>query len=178
MFFRAVSGEGGEQSGVGPVVQLPWLLCSPSLTGTWDRWPWRERGGEREWETGRESVKSPSVQLDPELIFLSRRSDLVITVTDRPWLGPETCLIALDHGRLWGFFMTSTHLIHIRDISNWILGIIESSFKFTKFLVILPLIATSKRNHHSWRNGNVQPHQSIPGKRKTKKQTYLFFINI
>lgn len=37
IFFRAVSGEGGEQSGVGPVVQLPWLLGSPSLTDTWDR---------------------------------------------------------------------------------------------------------------------------------------------
>lgn len=39
MFLRAVSGEGGEQSGVRPVESSPWLPRSASLTDTCEKWP-------------------------------------------------------------------------------------------------------------------------------------------
>lgn len=47
MFLRAVSGEGGEQSGVRPVESSPWLPRSASLTDTCEKWPSERQNTER-----------------------------------------------------------------------------------------------------------------------------------
>lgn len=113
MLFRAVSGEGGEQSGVGPVVQSPWLLRSTSVTVTWDRWPWRGREREREAE---EESKILCFMLQ-RVIAQSTQSSQGFTLTTasdcKPAISSKTFTPCVQYGD------RSPAVICPRDKSDW-----------------------------------------------------------
>lgn len=96
MFFRAVSGDGGEQSGVGPVEQLPWLPGSPLLAVTWDRGPWREGGR----ETGEICCCFLSPVSIERFFFIMDTSSCVKNMSDQTEVAATPSFSSAPHGLL------------------------------------------------------------------------------